>query len=287
MTAEPLLHPHTKQQLDQATDRQLHAVLLTGPTGAGKLVVAEWLAARMLGLSAAQLHKYPYLVCLNRGKDTSISIEKVRELERSLSLKVPSQATVNRVVIIEDAHFLGGEAQNALLKTLEEPPQGTAIILTATSEQALLPTVRSRTARIAVKTPPTELLKAHFSQTGQPAAQLDQVLAISGGLPGLMTALLEDAEHQLIPAIAAARGLLQKTTYERLAAVDGLVKDRELLNGVLFILQQMAEVQLRRVGSAQAERWSKVLQSTYAAEQALAQSGQAKLVLTNLMLNLG
>jgi hypothetical protein len=245
--------------------------------------VARWLAGKLLATPSVETH--PYLISVNRGKEKSIGIEAVRDLERALSLKVPSAATVNRVVIIEDAHVLTGEAQNALLKTLEEPPAGTTIILTASSEQALLPTIRSRVASVPVKTPGADALRTHFSQSGQPAAKLDQALAISGGLTGLITALLEDAEHQLLPAIDAARQLLQKTTYERLASIDILAKDRELTDGVLFILQQMAEVQLRR--GAQPERWSKVLQAAYEAEQGLAQSGQAKLVLSNLMLNLG
>lgn len=283
MTAEPLLHPHSQRQLEQVASRQLHAILLTGPVGTGKLYVARWLAGRLLDTPSVETH--PYVITVNRGKEKSIGIEAVRDLERALSLKVPSAATVNRVVIIEDAHVLSGEAQNALLKTLEEPPAGTTIILTASSEQALLPTIRSRVASVPVKTPGADALRAHFSQSGQPAAKLDQALAISGGLPGLITALLEDAEHQLLPAIDAARQLLQKTTYERLASIDIFAKDRELTDGVLFILQQMAEVQLRR--GAQPERWSKVLQAAYEAEQGLAQSGQAKLVLCNLMLNLG
>lgn len=283
MTAEPLLHPHSRRQLEQVAERQIHAILLTGPVGTGKLYVARWLAARLLDVPSVETH--PYVITVNRGKEKSIGIEAVRSLERALSLKVPNSATVNRVVIIEDAHVLTGEAQNALLKTLEEPPLGTSIILTASSEQALLSTIRSRVASVPVKTPLPDDLRAHFSQSSQPATKLDQALAISGGLPGLITALLEEAEHQLVPAIEAARGLLQKTTYERLASIDILAKDRELTDGVLFILQQMAEVQLRR--GAQPERWSKVLQAAYEAEQGLAQSGQAKLVLSNLMLNLG
>jgi replication-associated recombination protein RarA len=283
MTAEPLLHPHSKRQLEQVASRQLHAILLTGPTGTGKLYVARWLAAKLLDTPSVDTH--PYVITVNRGKEKSIGIEAVRDLERALSLKVPNSAAINRVVIIEDAHVLTGEAQNALLKTLEEPPTGTTIILTAASEQALLPTIRSRVASVPVKAPPTDVLRAHFSQTGQPGSKLDQALAISGGLPGLIAALLGDAEHQLLPAIDAARQLLQKTSYERLASIDLLAKDRELTDGVLFILQQMAEVQLRR--GAQPERWSKILQAAYEAEQGLAQSGQAKLVLSNLMLNLG
>ena len=72
----------------------------------------------------------------------SLGIEDVKNMQKKLYLK-PLKG-MRKAVILKEAHLLTPEAQNALLKVLEEPPANTIIILTAENEDALLPTVRSR-----------------------------------------------------------------------------------------------------------------------------------------------
>ncbi len=72
----------------------------------------------------------------------SIGIEEVKKIQKNLFLKpIKSQ---QKAVIIEEAHLLTIEAQNALLKVLEEPPANTLILLNAETKEALLPTIHSR-----------------------------------------------------------------------------------------------------------------------------------------------
>ncbi len=283
MKANLLLHPLTETQVAAFLTQPSHAVLLTGPTGVGKRVIADHLAAEIL--ETTQVHNYPYLRVIQPEAGKAISIEAIRELEHFLSLKVPTQNTVNRAVIIEDSHLMTTEAQNALLKTLEEPPQGTVVILTAVHEQALLPTIRSRAQTLAIKRPDHDALAAYFDDKGFATQHIEQSYAMSGGLPGLMHALLEDAEHPLVEATKMARGLLSQTVFERLSQVDELSRNRQLSEQTLFILQQMAHVSLQKTSRANAKRWQQVLQATYEAATQLASSGQPKLVLTNLMLH--
>jgi DNA polymerase III delta prime subunit len=73
---------------------------------------------------------------------TSIGIDDIKQLQRAIFLKPIKSKT--KAVIIEDAQLLTIEAQNALLKVLEEPPSHTIIILITTTKEALLPTIRSR-----------------------------------------------------------------------------------------------------------------------------------------------
>ncbi len=75
-----------------------------------------------------------------------ISVDQVREIERSLVLN-PFEGRM-RVVIVDPADALSEEAQNAFLKTLEEPPPQAVLVLVATREVLLLPTVRSRCRRL-------------------------------------------------------------------------------------------------------------------------------------------
>lgn len=80
----------------------------------------------------------------------SIGIEEVRIVQKNLSLK-PIQSA-QKLLVIYDAHLLTAEAQNALLKVLEEPPNNTIIILVSPSTSTLLPTVISRCQVVELKT---------------------------------------------------------------------------------------------------------------------------------------
>ncbi|HEY5442854.1 MAG TPA: hypothetical protein VIJ68_04910 [Candidatus Saccharimonadales bacterium] len=279
-----LIHPATQQRLTGFMKAPSHAVLLIGPTGSGKRILADKLAESVLDLKAGELANYPYSLDVT-SEDKSIGIDAVRELERFLTLKVPRQAPYNRSVIIENAQRLSLEAQNALLKTLEEPPQGVLIILTVDHEQTLLPTIRSRMQSISVKRPDRALTEAHFQKHDFGAASIKQAYAISGGLPGLMHALLEQADHPLTLATERARQLLSQSAYERLLSVDELSKQPALALDVTFILQQMAHVSLQSTTGRAAIKWQAVLTAAYLAAEALTTSAQPKLALTNLMLS--
>lgn len=281
-----VIHPQTQKQLKRFSIEPSHALLIVAPRGSGKRTLARHLAEQLLGLADNLLDDYPYKLFLSPLEGKSIGVEAVRELEHFLSLKVPGHGELNRVVIIEDAQTMTTEAQNALLKILEEPPAGTLLLLTATNSQAVLPTVRSRTQLIDLLTPNYHELESYFASKGYDTADIKRLANLSGGLPGLMDALLSDQEHPLRLATDKARQLLSQSNYERLLIVEELTKDRALLVDTLFIMQQMAQVSLRTASGPAARRWQKVLETAYEATKQLNNSGQPKLVLTNLILSL-
>jgi replication-associated recombination protein RarA len=279
LMANLALHSTTAQQLERYVAAPSHAVLLVGPTGVGKGSVAGQLAEQLLGLSAGTLTEYAYLRQITSVDGKAIGIEPIRELEHFLSLIVPGQAAIRRVIIIEQAQLLTIEAQNALLKTLEEPPVDTVIIMTAPSSQTLLPTVQSRLQTISVIKPTkAELLAAIPTDAS--------TYAISGGLPGLLHAMTHDQTHPLAGAVATARELLGQTSYERLLQVDRLAKDKQLALDTLTILQQMAHISLQNALGTTADRWRGILSASYDASVALSASAQPKLALSDLMLRL-
>ena len=108
----------------------------------------------------------------------------VRDLVMELSL-LPVEGGA-RVAIVRDAHRMNEDAQSALLKTLEEPPSGTTLILCADDEERLLPTVRSRCARVrlgAVGVRDVERLLASRDLADAPtAARLARLAAGRAGL---------------------------------------------------------------------------------------------------------
>ena len=278
-----VLHPATATALELATRRPGHALLLVGAVGSGKFSIARSMTAAALALDEAKLNDYPYKLFIS-GSDKAVGIDAIRELDRFLSLRVPSSNEYNRGVIIENIHGLSTEAQTALLKTLEEPPAGTLLILTADNEQHVLPTIRSRAPAILVKAPARQRLEAFFGTQFDKAA-VAQAYAISGGLPGLMQALLAESDHPLLMATETARQILAQPTYERLLLADQLSKQRQLAQDTVFILQQMAHVSLQTATGAKADRWRKILQASYRAGESLSANAQPKLVLTQLMLS--
>lgn len=284
---ELILHQTTRRQLEVFVKKPAHALLLVAPTGSGKRTLAIRLSEMILGLDADSFEDYPYKMLVADQEGKAIGIEAVREIERFLSLKVPDSDIKehNRPIIIENAHLLTLEAQNALLKTLEEPPQGTFIILTSNSEQALLPTIRSRARLLAANRPEQSDVEAYFQAKGADAQAIRQAFAISGGLPGLMQALLGESDHPMMAAVQYARQLLSQPVYERLLSVDELSKQKQLALDVTFILQQMARVSLQTATGHAADKWQRILSASYDAGGALSGNAQSKLVLTNLMLS--
>jgi DNA polymerase-3 subunit delta' len=280
------MHPVTKQQLAALTEAPPHALLVVGPLGIGKSQIGLQYAEAVLGLSESTFADYAYSLIIRPEAGKAIGIDKIRELEQFLQRKVPSQKAHHRAIIIEDGHRLTIEAQNALLKTLEEPPIGTILILTADSEQSLLPTIRSRMQSLTVRRPSTDDTIAHFANGKHTETELRRIHAMTGGLPGLMHAVIEDGDHPLMAAVQQARQLLGQTTYERLLTVDQLAKNRDETTQVLTVLQEMAHVSLRTANGKTSQRWQTVLSVTHHAQESINKNGQPKLVLTKLMLEL-
>src|SRR5688572_2569819 len=189
-----VLHAATREQLERFAARPTHAVLLAGPAGIGKTAIAEGLAALVLGV---ELASHPYYLSI-KPDGASISIEAVRDLQKFLQLKTVGDKSFRRTVIVEYAHSMTTEAQNAFLKLLEEPPADTLIILTANSSRGLLPTILSRAQTIAVNQPTEEQLQPMLTAAGKSHAATSQAYFLSGGMPGLLHALLNEEEHPLL-----------------------------------------------------------------------------------------
>src|SRR5690606_40964033 len=96
--------------------------------------------------------------------DGVLGIEKVRELQRELALK--PYAAERKIAVIDGADALTVAAQNCLLKTLEEPPGNTVILLVAENAEALLATVRSRCQLVRLQPLPTAEVTRYLVERG-------------------------------------------------------------------------------------------------------------------------
>ncbi|HET7827732.1 MAG TPA: AAA family ATPase, partial [Candidatus Saccharimonadales bacterium] len=238
-----LLHETTKQRLATFINRPAHALLISGPAGAGKKYLAKRLAAVLLQIESDKLHNHPHFFVVARPVDkTEIPIDSARQLINKLSLKVPGGGElINRVAVIEDADLLSGEAQNALLKLLEEPPAGSLLILTTSRPQSIFPTVASRLQKLMLKPASLQSSQAYF-QNFRPA-EVESAWRLSRGTPSLLAALLaEGNDHQIKQAVEEAKTFLSLPKYERLGFLQSTAKDKLRLALLLDALSRILNV---------------------------------------------
>lgn len=146
--------------------RLAHAYVFTGPPGVGKRATALALASACLcttrpgegcdscpecRLVGALTHPDLFLEDLARAQAerataSQVSIDQVRRVRGHLALRAVRGP--RKLAVIDDAERMTGDAQNALLKTLEEPPGRTTLVLVATNAAVLLPTIRSRCQQV-------------------------------------------------------------------------------------------------------------------------------------------
>jgi len=120
-----------------------------------------------------------------------IRIEQVRELVRWLTLQ-PLMAA-RKVAIVDGAHELNEHGQNALLKTLEEPPGGSVLVLSAASAALVLPTVRSRCRLVRLDPLDDDAVVRILEARGVPADDARMLAPLAEGAPGRALALGGDA----------------------------------------------------------------------------------------------
>jgi DNA polymerase-3 subunit delta' len=222
-----------------------HALLLSGPPSVGKTTLAIDLAAtlactapdpadrpcgtcRGCRLVAAGSHPDVHRLAPD-GAAGLIGVDAVRGLASALAL-LPVEGGP-RVAIVEDAHRLSEDAQHALLKTLEEPPSGVTIVLCVDDEERLLPTVRSRCARVRLGPVAGRSIEALLDELDLADAPTASRLArLAGGRAGLAlgyartpeaAAARAEATRTLVDLADAGPAARLRTIRDLLALADG------------------------------------------------------------------
>ncbi len=204
----PLHHKATEQARIWIRNKSGQALLISGAPGSGKQALAKDLAQSILcqntkdgqacGSCAACRYfiarSHPdYIEMLPAEGEKTLKVAQIREQVLSDVIKKP-QIGQSKVYLIS-ADALNEQGQNALLKTLEEPPPYVYIILTIASEEKLLPTVRSRVQPLKLMPLSTEDLQKCLAHSGQ-SVDLEQAVllnALSNGAPGKALAILESS----------------------------------------------------------------------------------------------
>jgi DNA polymerase-3 subunit gamma/tau len=228
---EVLGQDHITKALRNAVrdERVGHAYLFSGPRGTGKTSTARILA-KVLNCDAPEdgepCGKCENCVAVAEGRvvdwlleQDAASKSKVDDM-RDLLERVPLGTSGNRkVIILDEVHMLSQGAENALLKTLEEPPPHVVFVLATTDPQKVRPTIRSRTQHFEFRLLPPDLLADHVRR----------VIADAGLLDGA------DVDEVVDHVVRAGGGSVRDTlsALDQVAALGEVVDEAEPVDAVV------------------------------------------------------
>lgn len=197
------------------TNRIPHALVFTGPKGVGRFLTATTVAKALncLGdvqgdccdrcLSCTKIAKGVHPdVHLLAPEGSSLKIDQVRGLNQEVTLR-PYEGR-RKVFILDQAETMTEQAQNALLKTLEEPPGRAVLVLIAPEVSALLPTLASRCSQIRFGPLPENVVAARLQEEGCDDTESHFLASLAGGSLGR-------AQELRTSPLQEIRGLVEET----------------------------------------------------------------------------
>jgi DNA polymerase-3 subunit gamma/tau len=260
-------HVTTTLSREVADGHVAHAYLFAGPRGTGKTTTARILAKTLNCANrlpdGSPDNECDSCVAITEGSSFDVleldaashnSVDDIREMRVSVTT-VASTGTGRRVFILDEAHMLSKAAGNALLKTLEEPPEHVHFVLATTEPYKLLDTVRSRTQRFDFHSVSIESLAAHLARISdiegyktEPAALIAVARHAAGSVRDALSLLeqvaaLGDSTVDL-NGVNRALGLADQDAY---AALTAAIADQDAQAGLELVARLAGEgVDLRR-----------------------------------------
>lgn len=212
-----------------------HAYILNGESNAGKMMLAEAFAMALQCESGnedacmncrschqAAEHNQPDIIYVTHEKPNVISVDDIRhQLNNDIVIKPYSSKY--KIYIVDEAEKMNIQAQNALLKTIEEPPAYGVILLLTTNADAFLPTILSRCITLNLKSVNEELIKGYLMKKYQiPDYQADVCAAFAQGNVGKAIQLASSGEFNELKS--AAISLVKKLEDMDLYELNGCIK---------------------------------------------------------------
>jgi DNA polymerase-3 subunit gamma/tau len=240
-------------------DRVAHAYIFSGARGVGKTTAARILAKALNCVhgptatpcgecdSCREIAAGTSLDVIEIDAASNRGIDQIREL-REMVRYAPASSR-SKVVILDEAHMLTGEASNALLKTLEEPPDRVTFVMATTQPEDLVDTIRSRSQHF------------HFRALtfGEITARLEEIaqkenLKIDAGALAVISRMAEGSMRDALSLLEQARAYCgEAITNDEVRALLGVVPDDALATLVSAIAEGSADQALGLIHTFQKE----------------------------------
>ena len=272
-----LINKITKQWIDAYINHPKTAVIIESEDELSHFLVVEYLHDKLIGSK-----NNPYIFISSEDKKT-IGVEKIRELKKQLSLQAnASNDPISRMIVIDQADRMTDEAQNALLKLIEELPARTTICLTVTKSSQLLTTVTSRCFLVRVLPIEQDRAMQYAKNASMTDQEASRMYLLSSGNPGLFLSLINNESSPLVQAIQDAKIFLSSTVFDRQKLIMKIVKTPELIPLQLRAVRIIALTGLRSSVGPTKNRWKQTLEQVTITESQLASNVSAKLALLRL-----
>ncbi len=273
----------TRRDIELYVAQPSSVMLLVGPDGSGRKEIVNDTIQMFLSADKAT----PQNIFDVDPDSASISIDDVRAIKSKLKLKHLTSKSEQgfRIIVIHAAQRMTTEAQNALLKVLEETPERTLFLMDATSVKDLLDTITSRTQLIKVINPTLEESVQYFSHSS--ADEVSKAYLMSGGRARYMTDIISDPESQFVQTMQIAKNTIASSIFTRLATVDEIAKRYEI-SMYLFCLKSINKTLLKAVkNKEQLLKRTRAIRHIDRCEELIMQSNpNTKLLLTDLFMNM-
>lgn len=206
-------HEQIKEHFQMAIENQKvsHAYILTGEAGMGRKSLAHAFALALLcekgnAEPCMECHackqvlsgNHPDLIHVTHEKPNSIGVDDIRE-QINDTIMVRPYSSYYKIYIVDEAEKMTQQAQNALLKTIEEPPSYAVIILLTTNQEAFLPTILSRCVQLKLKPLRDFTVKSYLTDALHvPEADADIFAAFARGNLGKAISLVSSEDFKLM-----------------------------------------------------------------------------------------
>lgn len=234
------------------TGRVSHSYIFTGDAGSGKKLLAGIFATTLQceagetepcqkcdSCKKAAGKNHPDIIIVNHEKPGVISIDEIRE-QVVQDVGIRPYCSPYKIYIVADADLMTPQAQNALLKTIEEPPEYAVILLLTTNIDGLLPTIQSRCVRLDLKVVDDRLIKKYLMERLQvPDYQAEIEVSFAQGSVGRAekAATSEEFSKMTEKALSILKNAEKMKPCEIAEEIKVLATEKQSLNDYLDIFQ--------------------------------------------------